>query len=335
MREDIWSVTSYFNPAGYRNKKENFDRFVQGLGSAADRLLVVEMAPTQGAFELHDLPRVVRIRGDAVMWQKERMLNIGIEHLPASCTKVAWLDADLLFDDPQWLERTSEALDEYAVVQPFEECIRLGRGQREHVPGQEDKPLTESFAAAFVRDPNLAARENYLHHGHTGFAWAARRSVLESGGLYDACLTGSADHLMAHAFAGTLNSDCISRLIGRDSPFADHFARWAAEVDEVVQGNLGCVGGRVLHLWHGDSTDRRYFQRNLEFQAFDFDPERHIRLSESGLWEWAEAPPAMRDWCAEWFGSRKEEGRLLPNTSRAKRTLKRVVRTLQSVTSKL
>jgi hypothetical protein len=97
-------------------------------------------------------------------------------------------------------------------------------------------------------------------------------------------------------------------MIGSGHKYAAHFARWAAEADRRVRGGLGHVEGRVLHLWHGEKADRRYRQRNQEFKTLAFDPDRHIRHDDHELWEWAEAPEAMKAWSREMFASRKEDG---------------------------
>jgi hypothetical protein len=307
MATDTWIITAYFNPVRYATKKLNFDRFAARLRSTGARLLVVEMALEDHDFELGDEHETVRVRGNGVMWQKERMLNIAIASLPASCTKVVWLDCDLMFEDDGWLDRTSDALERFAVVQPFTRCVRLPRDQLAS-RGHPDELLAESFAAAFARDRSLARDADYQDHGHTGFAWAARRELLDACGLYDACLTGSGDHLMAHVFAGALDSHCIPAMIGAGHKYADHFARWAAEADRIVGGRLGQVEGRVLHLWHGEKADRRYRQRNQEFKTFAFDPDRHVRRDHNGLWDWADAPEAMKAWSHDMFVARKEDG---------------------------
>jgi hypothetical protein len=97
-------------------------------------------------------------------------------------------------------------------------------------------------------------------------------------------------------------------MIGSGHKYAEHFARWAAEADRIVGGSLGHLQGRVFHLWHGDRANRRYRQRNQEFKAFRFDPDRHIRSDRNGLWEWADAPAAMQAWTNEMFASRDEDG---------------------------
>ena len=307
--DDLWVITSYFNPCSYDTKRDNFRAFQEGLRESKANLLVVEMALPGHDFEIDGAERVVRVRGECVMWQKERLLNLALEELPVSCAKVAWLDCDLVFENREWPRETARALETHSVVQPFEHCVRLPRGHRRfRGRSQENHPITESFAAAFARDPDLAVRGRYEQHGHTGFAWAARREVLDAVGLYDACLSGSGDHLMAHAFSGSFSSACIGRMIGTGNAYAEHFQRWAERMDDVVKGGLGHVPGRVLHLWHGSITDRRYYERNKELQALEFDPERHIRLGRGGLWEWDDAPPAMRAWARRYFTARAEDG---------------------------
>lgn len=69
---------------------------------------------------------VIHVRAKDILWQKERLLNLALAHLPAVARKVAWLDADLLFEDPSWACETSRRLDTFPVVQPFAAIARLG-----------------------------------------------------------------------------------------------------------------------------------------------------------------------------------------------------------------
>jgi hypothetical protein len=240
------------------------------------------------------------------MWQKERLLNLAAEQLPKSCTKVGWFDADIIFKEPDWLERTSKALDRYAVVQPWSHGVRLHRGNADDGTGIID----ESFASMFVRDPRPARTRIYNQHGHTGYAWAARRELFDRFGLYDASLPGSSDHLMAHAFAaGMMKSPCIAHTFRGAPAYADHFMKWGVEVRDLVGARLGVVPGRILHLWHGDLVDRRYGGLEREFRMLHFDPDAHIRKAANGLWEWSDqAPQRLKDWADDLFHGRNEDG---------------------------
>lgn len=312
MAAETWVIACYSNPLGFRTRRQNFRHFVDGLRRQNARLLVVEMTGPEGTFELDGRGyETVRLRGDGLIWQKERMLNIALTHLPAACDKVVWADADVLFENPDWLDATTRALDDDVVVQPFESCVRLPVGHVQfHGETQEDTGIVPSFAASFHLDPTLAVTHRFRYHGHTGFAWAARRDFLEQCGFYDACITGSGDHLMAHVFAGTLSSRCIPAMLGDDNAFARHFAQWAAATHAHCGGRLGFVPGRLLHLWHGSVLKRRYAQRNQEIGQFGFDPDRDIRLDAHGVWEWDAASTQLREWSEEGFRSRDEDAEL-------------------------
>ena len=80
----LWAVTSYFNPAGYHRKLPNYRTFRKQL---AVPLLAVELSHSD-KFELepNDADVLVQLNGGNVMWQKERLLNVGISHLPNDAT---------------------------------------------------------------------------------------------------------------------------------------------------------------------------------------------------------------------------------------------------------
>lgn len=309
MVQDTWVISCYSNPLGYRTRRENFSRFAESLTKQRCNLLIVEMADPDGQFELDEQRyNCVRVRGNGLIWQKERMLNLALQHLPPECRKVVWADCDIIFESPDWLSQTSAALDNHVVVQPFDNSVRLPYGHLQYLgETQEDSGVTESFASCYARDPAISRNEVYKNHGHTGYVWAARRDFLEACGLYDVCITGSNDHLMAHVFAGTLSSACIPKMIGEGHAFARHFERWAQKADAICQGRLGVVQGMVLHLWHGSLANRRYYSRNQEVKELDFDPDRDLQLDANGLWVWAESASHLRSWSEAFFQSRHED----------------------------
>ncbi|MDB5319627.1 MAG: hypothetical protein JWN40_1258, partial [Phycisphaerales bacterium] len=196
---DLYVITAYFNSAGFVTKLANYHLFIESLTRAGVNHLTIECAFANAPFELAPSAAIVRIRARDVMWQKERLLNLALSHLPPTCTKVAWIDCDVLFESADWAQQTSKLLDVFPIVQPFTRVVRLPRDHRAYT-GQGD--LWHSFATIYKQHPNLMLAGDFARHGHTGFAWAARRDLLQRHGLYDACISGSGDHMMAHAFCG-------------------------------------------------------------------------------------------------------------------------------------
>jgi hypothetical protein len=306
---DLWVVFCHFNPVGYRTRPANLERFLRPFAGGRLPWMAVECVFGEGPFALPEGGNILRVRGRDVMWHKERLLNHAISRLPPQVRKVAWVDADVLFCDPEWAARASRELESVPVLQPFSDIVRLPRGTDRH-PGGDEGEVWRGFADVFRREPDAVLTGDFARHGHTGFAWAARRDWLETNGLYDCCITGSADHLMAHAFVGDWDGPCVRRVFARNAAHHRHFAEWCKRVYPSVRARVGCVPGGLLHLWHGETADRKYVDRNRELAAFRFDPVRDLRPAPDGspCWEWAADRPALRQWATEYFRKRREDG---------------------------
>lgn len=297
-------LTCYFNPQGYASRRRNFSLFKDHLGQLTEKLWVVECKFPFNDFELEMSPRTIQISSLDVLWQKERLLNLAVSQMPETITKIVWLDCDIIFENGDWLSDTEAQLDRYVVVQPFRNAVHLGPNELTSTSSG-----LVSFGAAFVDAPARSQRLAYVEHGHTGFAYGARRELFTQLGLYDAAISGFGDHLMAHAFSASLQSPCLGHLLGlRESPFARHFLKWAEAAGHIVGGMLGVVPGRVFHLWHGAVENRRYYLRALQFQRFNFDPVQDVRIGSEGALEWASIKPDMHGWAANCFGWRREDG---------------------------
>jgi hypothetical protein len=303
--DDLGLVTCYFNPSGYETKFKNYEIFREKIESSGLKLWTIECVFGDAEFKLLASPQVFQIRSNSILWQKERLLNLAIERLPDTIQKVAWLDCDILFSNPRWAVETSQLLETRSVVQPFMRVFRLPQGTQVYHGNAES---WRSFAYVYHLNPNLVGIGNFHQHGHTGLVWAGRRDWLSRYGLYDALISGSADHMMAHAMCGDFSSACVDRIMGGETPVRSHFTEWGKAMYEAIQGPIGYVNGAVLHLWHGDTENRKYITRHDELMKCQFDPTRDIRLGESGTWEWTGDQPQLRDWAIAYFEERQEDG---------------------------
>ncbi len=302
--DDLAIVTCHFNPSGYASKLAKFTRFREPIIKSGLDLFIIECTFAGRSPELPRDWNAKVISARDVLWQKERLLNILVGELPKRFKKVVWLDADLLFAERDWAVRVSEALNsESIVVQPFELAIRLPP-KRDTFEGIGE--LYKSFASIYLESPNCLLRGRYPEHGHTGFGWAARREIVEEG-LYDACISGSGDHVMAHAFCGDWESDCITRTFGTDTAMLTHFQSWAEHIYPRVRARVGFIPGTILHLWHGDMANRRYALRNQELIAMRFDPYRHLEARSRECWQLTDVATDFRTWALEYFQHRRED----------------------------
>jgi hypothetical protein len=89
---------------------------------------------------------------------------------------------------------------------------------------------------------------------------------------------------------------------------ARHYLEWAIPFAQSVAGRVGFADEAVYHLWHGDLGRRRYGDRYRDFERFDFDPFKDIRLGEGGCWSWASDKPEMHEHVRRYFTDRDEDG---------------------------
>ena len=311
--EDIWMITTYFNPCNYQTILKNITAFRERIEAAGLNLIIVECAFKDQIFTLSNSSKntiIIKVKATDVMWQKERLLNIALSHLPTSCKKVAWIDCDILFNNSEWALEASKLLDIFPVVQLFDISLRLPKDQEIYRKGQEmpkgQRKIWKSFASIYQDNPNYIY-QGYQQHGHTGFAWAARKELLLKHNFYDADIVGRGDELMVHAMCGAWYSICIAKRLGRSKYHFNYFIKWAEKIYEDVLGQVGCVSGSVLHLWHGNSENRLHPERTVQLHISNFDPENDITIDENGCWKWNSDKTYMHQWIEEYFLLRKED----------------------------
>ena len=305
----LWGLTTYFNPSGYETKRENYRRFREASRAQGLHLLTVELAFEDRPFALSesDAERIIQLRSSEVLWHKERLLRLGLDRLPDECDKVAWLDADILFANPDWVAQTAEALESYSMVQPFSMSVRLDRNETwidmDGLPvGSGEHEVLHGMALGVSRK-GYECLGRYLDHGHSGYAWAGRRSILAKHGWYEANVLGNGDLNIALAMFG--GADYVSQTRFSDKA-RRHLESWARAFHQDVQASVGWVQGTVYHLWHGNKRDRLYDVRLSVLKDHDFDPEHDLAYDENGVLRWAVDKPGLREWCKRYFDMRKE-----------------------------
>jgi len=303
--DDIWVISCYFNPISYQTKPTNFEKFIERIEKANLNYLIVECAFSKQDYSLPKSSKIIRVRANDIMWQKERLLNIALQNLPDRCKKVAWVDCDVLFENPDWARETVAQLRHYKVIQPFKEAIRLPKNAL-YYDGKGEKYY--SFAYIIKNNPYIIEEGLFDLHGHTGFAWASHKSILQRYGFYDTCIAGSGDHMMAHAFAGDWTTKCIERIFGKNGDFLTHYTDWSKKIYPQIKASINYIDGTLLHLWHGDVRNRNYTIRERALENFQFDPNQDIALNKMDCWAWNRKKHRMKTWAEDYFTLRREDG---------------------------
>jgi hypothetical protein len=253
--QPLWAITSYFNPMRYQRRLANYRSFREHL---AVPLLTVELS-YDAEFELQadEADVLVQLRGRDVMWQKERLLNVALGALPKECSKVVWLDCDVvIFGGEEWAEGVSGLLDDFTLVQPHNRVHYLprdlGPGESRSEAGLLDEPSRSSVASAVasglsahtsVRQTSDMRREDTYA---PGIAWAARRELLDEHGFYDTLIVGGGDYAITCATYGVF--DLAIEFHSMNSRQREHYLAWAKPYFESVGGAVSFADYELYHL---------------------------------------------------------------------------------------
>lgn len=303
----LYVVTAISNPVRYVKRYQLYRAFEKQMAYSGAVLFTAECAFGGREYEITDSsnPRHLQLRTSDELWHKENMLNLMIQRLPADWQYVAWIDADVTFVRPEWAQETLQALQHYDVVQPWSECMDLGPdGQLILQNGHATLP---SMMKQFVEGKGWNKDDTVYYSkngGHSGYAWAARRSAIDTlGGLMDYSILGANDHHMARALMGTVATSFHHDIT--DS-FKAEMYRWQERALE-LKHNIGYVPGTVMHHWHGSKKHRRYNDRWKILVDNKFDPVTDIYKDRQGLWQLRGNKPQLRDDIRAYLKQRNED----------------------------
>jgi len=290
-------LTTHFNPVGYERTRSNYNEFAENIKNQGADLWVAEVVFGNDKFVLPKINKSIQIRTSDILWQKEAALNVLIKNLPKEYDKIAWVDADIIFNNNNWLNETESKLEEFPVVQCFETLLSLSQ------TGKSFSRIKTSVGFAIRNSlPNFTN----LFYYQPGCAWAGRREIFEKYGLYSGHITGGGDSLMTIAFCKWKKHNYLKNNMGE--PMVRHFNKWANRIYPEVRGKISYISGSINHLWHGEYANRMYDQRIQILKDNDFDPEVDIAIGDNGLLRWATEKPQLHHEVKEYFWNRQEEG---------------------------
>lgn len=289
-------VTCISNPCRYYSRYKLYEHFAKMVANAGAVLWTVEAAYGNRPFMVTEEgnPCHLQLRTNHEIWHKENMLNLMIERLPQDWEYVAWIDADISFARPDWVEETIQLLQHYKVIQMFSNAFDL---DPEFEPFQRHKGFIYSYVNG------ITYKKDYSNW-HPGFAWAARRDAINDlGGLLDFAILGAGDRHMAL---------CLAELDHKLHPkltknYKDGVYIWQDRCHKYIRKNIGYIPGTILHYWHGKKVDRKYGERWSILTKNQYDPEIDLKKDWQGLWQLTDRSIKLRDDIRKYFRGRNED----------------------------
>lgn len=262
-------LVAVFDPTGSSNLIKNYQRFRDELTPDVD-VFVAEASYT-GKFHVQDAAIKVNATHRQVLWQKERLLNVLLDRLPPEYEYVMWADADIIFENDNWLKETISLLNTHDIVFPYSTITRLGA---------DGKPERRQRAVPLVDQQGIRPGAPDWHKDRgQGFAWAFRREWLDHHRFDDYCMNGAGDSHDYYAIKG--DTKWGLRHYSRET-----YPLWLERCKAIRGSRIACTNGHIVHLYHGNKNNRQYKPLEELLKQINFDPHRDIQISENSLWEW-------------------------------------------------
>lgn len=258
----------FFNPAEHIKLYLNLSLILQTLTNAKIPWFVGEVTFIEKPWFFSEAHNIFRFRTQSYMFYKEQILNKMIQLLPSEFTKICILDCDVLFQNLEWYQKTSEILNTWKACQPFSDVQMLNSKYR-----------MESQHSSAAKSKDL--------RGHPGFAWAFDRAWIQQHPLPEFAVIGSGDMAFLRAMGSKI---CMPETMFQSLlPLIDEYVKITPAIP------ITHVDGYIYHLYHGSRTNRKYSSRYpLITSIIDTvgGLEKALMRNSEGLYEWV---PEIRD----------------------------------------
>jgi hypothetical protein len=257
----LYVVLPYFNFCGFKRRRDLFIEFVERMKRVKGiRIVISEVVGPARLPCFKGIMHHLTFETSSRIWLKENLINIAIKQLPATWKYVAWIDADITFINPKWVQETLDELEQYSIVQMFQTAVNIG------LKGEVFK-VDKSFGYMLRGSGTPYVKNDKYGFWHPGYAWACTRDAwIQTGGLLDWAILGSGDRHMAMALIGKVLDSAPGNI-------HENYRAMLREFQHACKGlTLGYVSGTIIHHWHGSLENRRYKERWDILTQNRFDP---------------------------------------------------------------
>lgn len=249
---------AFYNPVPFKRILKNIRYITKCMEDVGIPVFIAECVFPGRRSQLPEADLVVH--SSSFMFYKEQLLNLLEPTIPAQYTKLVFLDGDILFDAPDWLNQISVKLDTVDILQPFQEACWL--------TPDNTRIRNKKYSYGYALVNGLAGRPGETHVYHPGFAWAMRRETFRAlGGFYPRSIVGNGDMMFAFNFF----VDAIPESFKRDHNVSDAVTEgWPTYHTNFIRvgPSIGFLNIKALHLFHGLTENRQYRTRYRDVGEF-------------------------------------------------------------------
>jgi len=314
--EYLYVICVISNPCHYKRRVQLCKEFINRLlNDKRIKIYLVETVYGSDKHEFTDFSKsIVHIPLKTInpLWHKENMINIGMHYLPKNWKAVAWIDADIQFENPLWSQYTLKILNnpKPVILQIFSHTIDLN-----------EKNFTMAIHQGFFYQYCLGRPHSTKYTGpnyfHCGYGYAMNRVCYDTimknmkysdlklcGPLYDKSILGSGDFIFALSLIN--KASCTM-----NNPYVWIFKNSILSYQKVLQESnitVGYVPTSTRHHYHGSKVNRKYIERNDILYKYKYNPDEFIKYNQYGVIEPTDKmDKSMLDDIMKYFKERNED----------------------------
>jgi len=261
----------------------NYLYTVEKMKLAKIPIFTIELVITGNKPSIKD---AYHVYGSSYLFQKENLLRILETKIPEQYTKLLFLDADIIFDNPLWYDMLSKMLDTNDIVHCFETAKWLDITYR--------KIHKKAFSLIKADNKDIPLWSNGTIY-HSGFGWAFTRKWYNEIGFIDEAIIGSGDLIFVYAIFGKKYPG-KQNLILYDKIIEDFMRK-------IVTVKVSFLPVTVYHMFHGDLLNRQYESRNEIFKERNLD--KILTKNTDGVFELTDIN--LNNSMYEYFMNRKDD----------------------------
>lgn len=278
-------LNCYFNPCDYKSKFINFKKTLKYFNQFEFPSLTIESFTDTSKYRIYNNTKnVISIKSESTFWQKENLLNIGIEFLKKfDCKYILILDSDIKFSSDNWMSELKHASYMNDITHIFKKVNRLDSHNK------KIRKLNTILHRINEQQTNEQKLNLLLErNGEPGYGYCFNKDVFTNANLYDKCIMGSGDffnlisNYKCSGFSNKIKNDRFFRKTTSEfvSDYLDYVNKFFST--NIKVGYANC---ELDTFYHGEIIKREYVNRESILGEFDFNPNTDIKKNQLGVYE--------------------------------------------------
>jgi len=275
MNNNLYAIIPFYNYFNNTKRNIHLSQFINNYCNISNLKIVIAEGVADNT-PLIDHSSLVyshqKYNTTQKIWIKENLINLAVTaQLPSDWQFMCWIDCDVQFLYPNWVDASIRLLKNYDAIQMFDYVFHWNEKQ-------------DNFYNAHIGYINsLTNKIDVNGLKHCGMAWGMKRSLYERvGGLWENNVIGSGDTLIGKSITQQfLDKDIINGQL--NYIYSPEYLEQITKYYKLFSGTkYSYLKNPILSGWHGSWDSKKYVDRHKILKKYDFNAN-FINKNNNGI----------------------------------------------------